>query len=119
MKPLEKCGTYPPDKAWLVESCPDFWFMPVIFSDKLFFEMGEISDKNSLASLISRGATVNEMVPCEDNEASEANWYAIDAYYGYPATDSESIDAARSLGKSVVPFKTVNVFKKDIVESTT
>lgn len=84
--------------AWLIPKCPNFYFLPSLWYDQIFTRRGTVDEKMSLAYWESVGFPSIPLTPCEEEKATL--WVVNNAY---AAIDAESANAARFLGKSVVP----------------
>lgn len=93
--------------AWLIENCPNFHFLPSMYYDRIFTTWGTVQDKMSPAYWTSLGTAAKELIHCSDEHAL---YWIVNGTYG--VYSREDADAARSLGKKVVPV-TVNDRKEN------
>lgn len=92
--------------AWIVAGCPDCHFMPTTCYDRIFTQWEDkvighnIAQKMSPEYWKSKGFEVIELVECD--EADATHWI-VNGKYG--VFWEESANAARRLGKTVVPVR--------------
>lgn len=85
--------------AWLIEDCPDFYYMPSTAYDQIFLTW-DTGDWKCPAYWTKRGFIAIPLVECEDLEAT--HWIVNNSYGIF---FRESRDACISLGKPVVSVK--------------
>lgn len=108
-------------QAWLIRNCPNFYFMPSLRYDRIFTTWGQIDDKMSPAYWQTRGFKVEPLIECSEDDATHwlVDGMMIDSKFEqgrlvewniqkgvrYGVFDKESADAARKIGKEVMPLR--------------
>lgn len=87
-------------RAWLIEKCPNFYFMPPQFYDAVFTRWEDDGRKCFPEYWKSVGFQPLEMIDCQEHEAT--HWLVNNQYAVF---DSESACAAKFLGKTVDPIR--------------